>query len=198
MEIVFGSIATIGGGYQLKAVNAGTYIATVQLKDTTNYCWADGTPTDGDGNAILTWVVGRKKIAFPTENKNLFVVNGSILQYFPEGFDAELMTITGNEAGYGGTFTATVSLIDTQNFEWEDGTTGSIDFVWSIVGSSTVFTIIISVLSGASGAAAIVAAVQFVRFRKKKLAEAAGPQDDDSLADGGTDGEESENGGEQA
>ena len=198
MEIVFGSIATIGGGYQLKAVNAGTYIATVQLKDTTNYCWADGTPTDGDGNAILTWVVGRKKIAFPTENKNLFVVNGSILQYFPEGFDAELMTITGNEAGYGGTFTATVSLIDTQNFEWEDGTTGSIDFVWNIVGSSTVFTIIISVLSGASGAAAIVAAVQFVRFRKKKLAEAAGPQDDDSLADGGTDGEESENGGEQA
>lgn len=196
MEIYFESIAAIGGGYQLKAINAGTYLATVLLKDSVNYRWADGTDTDGDGNAVLTWIIARKKIAVPKAGNALLFANGGILTYLPEGFDNSIMSIAGNEAGYGGDFTATVSLIDTQNFEWEDGSIGSIEFKWSIVGANTVFVIVISVLSGASGIAAAIAAGQYVLFRKKRTAEAEGPQIDDAPEEG--ESEHNDKGGEQA
>ena len=98
-------------------------------------------------------------------------MSGKILEYFPFGFDSSIMSITGNESGYGGTFTATVKLLDTDNYEWEDGTAGELTFEWKIVGVHTVFAAIMGTLGGAAGVAAAVAAVQFVLYRKKKRAE---------------------------
>ncbi len=187
MGITFSGIDSGSEGYVLKAVNAGTYIAKVWLRDSVNYCWAEGTVCDEEKNALLTWVIARKKVAFPSEDNRALVANGEIMQFIPDGFDETLMKIEGNEAGYGGTFTAYVSLLDTLNYEWEDGTTAAKAIVWTIIGANTVFVIVISVLSGASGIAGVTAAGLFIRYRKKKRLEEEVPFDDASveMAEGG-------------
>lgn len=173
MSIIYGGVSNISGNsLMLQALGAGTYSIKFVLKNQ-NYAWADNGDVqfDSEGNPVLNWTVARKKIAKPTHNTNSFIVSGKILEYFPFGFDSSIMSITGNESGYGGTFTATVKLLDTDNYEWEDGTAGELTFEWKIVGVHTVFAAIMGTLGGAAGVAAAVAAVQFVLYRKKKRAE---------------------------
>ncbi|MCI8487214.1 MAG: hypothetical protein HFE36_00715 [Clostridia bacterium] len=173
MSIIYGGVSNISGNsLMVQALGAGTYSIKFVLKNQ-NYAWADNgnVQFDSEGNPVLNWTVARKKIAKPTHNTNSFIVSGKILEYFPFGFDSSIMSITGNESGYGGTFTATVKLLDTDNYEWEDGTAGELTFEWKIVGVHTVFAAIMGTLGGAAGVAAAVAAVQFVLYRKKKRAE---------------------------
>lgn len=165
-----GSVNINGSRVTVFAVNAGEYEVKISLKDPVNYAWAEGTRCDGDGNALLGWTVARKKIAKPVDGKQTLIVNGKILEYIPDGFDGSIMRISGNKSGYGGTFTATVELIDTDNYVWADDTVAPVEYVYEIVGSHTVFIAVIGSLGGVAGALAAVAAVQFVLVRKKKRA----------------------------
>ena len=99
-------------------------------------------------------------------------MNGSVIEFIPEGFDGEIMSIAGNSYGYGGEFTAVIALKDTANYEWRDGTDGEISITWEILGSNTLFGIIMGSLSGGVVIVAVAAIWQFVVNRKKKLAEA--------------------------
>ncbi len=166
-----GSVNLNGSKVTVFAVNAGYYEVKISVKDPVNYRWADGTQCDENGNAVLSWTVARKKVAKPVHNSDMLIVNGSILEYIPNGFDGKIMNITDNKSGYGGTFTATVTLADTDNYEWSDGSTDALKFTWKVVGSHTVFIAVIASLSGVAGALGIVALVQFLRYRKKKKAE---------------------------
>lgn len=173
MDVVYGGVSNLSGGsLYVQAVGAGTYSVTLVLKNQNNYVWAKDGVFDSDGNAVLTWTVNKQKVARPTDSGKKLIVNGKILEYFPDGFDPAIMTITDNRSGYGGTFTATVGLADPDNYEWEDGTTDAVSYVWRVVGSNTVFAAVIGSLSGAVGVAAALAAVQYVLYRKKKRAEA--------------------------
>lgn len=169
-----GRVSVVGNDVSVYALNTGDYTVTILLVDPTNYRWADGTVCNAEG-AQLNWSIARKKIDKPTHNLQTYIVNGKILEYFPNGFDGAIMAIAGNKSGYGGTFTATVTLTDTANYEWADGSTDPISFTWHVVGANTVFAVVIGCLSGASGVAAAVAVVQLLRYRKRKRGEDEGP-----------------------
>ncbi|MDE6273773.1 MAG: hypothetical protein K2L87_01835, partial [Clostridiales bacterium] len=175
-----GRIAIAGNDVEVFARNAGTYTVTIAFNDSVNYVWA----WDGDAavmnNSVVTldWTIVKKQIAMPTANESLFIVNGGVLVYIPEGFDAEIMDISGNEQGYGGEFAVVVTLKDLSNYEWIGGTNGAVEFTWQIVGVNTVFAVIVGVLSGGCGLAVAAAVTQGVLLRKRRLADEQGPKDD--------------------
>ncbi|MDE7454367.1 MAG: hypothetical protein K2M64_00880, partial [Clostridia bacterium] len=164
MNLDYQGINVSNGQVVVKATNAGTYTVVLSLVDSNNYSWQGTT----ENEITLLWTIAPKAIARPTENTDTFMVNGQTLTYIPKGFDADLMTIEGNEMAYGGTFTVTVGLKDTTNYVWEDGGIDNITFSWKILGVNTVFTIVISVLASACAVALIAAGVQILLDRRKK------------------------------
>lgn len=181
MEITYDGVSDLKGGeLWVYALNAGEYRITLALKDSDNYRWSDNVSLDG-GKAVIVWSVAKKKVAVPTADTRVYVVNGKTLVYFPNGFDENVMGIDGNTTGYGGNHQVTVYLLDPDNYEWESGGTSSFVFVWQVVGGETVFAIVTSVFGGLAFAAGVCALVQFVghKRRLKMMKEAA------QSADGG-------------
>ena len=129
------------------------------------------------------------KVARPTANNKNYVVNGKTLVYLPEGFDESIMKIKGNSYSYGGDFTAEIILVDTANYEWEDGTTDTVYIKWHIVGGKTVFVVVVSVLSGLLAVAAAAVAVQVVLHKKKKRAQADAEKSETGGSGDGTGGD---------
>ncbi len=164
-----GTMIVNGNRIKVIAKNAGEYHVTITLAYGNNYKWEEGTELDGEGNARLTWTINRKKLARPTHNDATLIVNGQELAYYPIGFDPSIMKIEDNTSGYGGTFKATVSLIDTANYEWADGSTDSVIFEWHVVGADSVFVVVISILSVLVAGAAVAGGVEgFFYYKKKK------------------------------
>ncbi len=184
MQIVYDRVSNLSDGIWVNATNAGTYTVKFKLNDSRNYAWEDGTETDGENYAVYEWKVARKRVAKPEADNRLFMVDGSVITYIPLGFDADIMDIRDNEAGYGGDFTAVISLKDTQNYMWSDGTDAEFGIKWTVLGVSTVFTVIMCSLGGGCLVACGAALAQFVAFRKKKAAEAEGPEDEGADGDG--------------
>lgn len=171
MRISYGGESMIvdGNNIQLVATNAGVYKATLSLINSQNYRWSNDAELDGE-IAVLTWTIAKKKVGKPTANDSTYIVNGSNLTYYPIGYDADIMDIKGNTSGYGGSFTATVSLKDTDNYEWADGASGDITFNWKVVGGDTVFAAVAGTLGGLAGVAAIAVGIQvFLHYRKKRM-----------------------------
>ena len=109
------------------ATNAGNYTANAKFSyDTDNY----NEPTIAD----CEWTINKLGIAKPTENTNAFVYNTNAHTYIPVGFDADTMTITGNvqtlanESGYA----VTVTITDTNNYTWTDGSQDVLNFTFVI------------------------------------------------------------------
>ena len=126
----------------------------------------------------------------PKPGNNKLVVNGSVLVYLPEGFDPDIMYIKDNEAGYGGSFKATVGLIDPENYEWaETGNTVEEYYAFRIVGANTVFIAVICSVSGVALVAAGAACTQVILHkRKKRLAEESMDEMDRTSGDGSNKG----------
>ena len=110
----------------------------------------------------------------PTANDNTYIVNGSELVYIPVGFDETTMTVTGNKSGYGGSFTAYVSIIDTDNYEWADGTLGAVAIEWRVVGADALFAALASVFAVLAAGAAAFMCVELYKYLKKKKAKGGG------------------------
>lgn len=108
--------------------NAGDYTLTVSLKDTDNYEWATG----GTENVELTWSIKKITLTVPTVAYNV-TYNGSATEVPLIGLDTDKMTLGGQfYATNAGSYTATVSLKDTTNYEWEDHTSASKEITWEI------------------------------------------------------------------
>lgn len=170
MNLSYDDINVSAGQIIARATNAGTYTIKLSIADTKNYCWQDA-----DGNEIaLTWIIAPKAIAKPTANTDKFMVNGQVLTYIPQGFDEDIMTISGNQTAYGGEFEVTIGLKDKDNYVWLDGGADDFTLTWNVVGINTVFIIVTSVIGGAGAIALIAICVQLILdHRRKRLIDLA-------------------------
>ena len=108
--------------------NAGTYNVEVTLKDTDNYKWV----TDFDGN--FSFVINKKKLTLPEADETVFTYNNTLKTYTPTIPVSEktYTTVSNNTRTVAGTQKVTVSINDTGNYEWSNGTTSDISFDFTV------------------------------------------------------------------
>lgn len=113
---------TLSGNF---ALVAGNYTATASLKDKANFTWQDSTVED----LTLNWKIVPAKVFKPENVRNL-IYTGS--EQTAEIHVSDLCQISGNKGKDAGTYTATVSLKDSVNYTWEDGTVDPVTVEWNI------------------------------------------------------------------
>lgn len=86
----------------------------------------------GDKNTYFYIKIIKKNIEKPTGSNEEMTYNGHLHTYNISGFDSNLMTVENNKFVDAGKYTATVSLKDTNNYVWADGTNTPIIFDWSV------------------------------------------------------------------
>lgn len=75
--------------------------------------------------------IEKKKLAAPSQSGSL-TYNGNTQSPVLSNYNSSLMSITGSSQVNAGSYTAVVSLRDTDHYQWTDGTTASKDVPWSI------------------------------------------------------------------
>ncbi len=115
------------------AINAGKYNAfvTPNLYNT----WSDGSKNP----IIFEYVIEPKKLQIPTAVENLFLYDGNehILNKY-DNFDTNTMKIENNQATDIGKYKAKISLKDTKNYTWADGSTTPKEIAYEIIHSGIV------------------------------------------------------------
>ena len=122
---------------------AGRYTVTVTLRDTRNYEWADGS----SGGLEFTFTIGRQKVTAPSVPDGQWTYDGSAKSVTLENFSSNIMGVYSMDglslevAGVTGvrfvttdadTYEIVISLKDTKNYEWADGTDGNVTLEWRI------------------------------------------------------------------
>ncbi|MCQ2218282.1 MAG: leucine-rich repeat domain-containing protein [Paludibacteraceae bacterium] len=110
-------------------VDAGRYMVTLSLVDTKTTIWSDGTTED----IKMTFTIAKAPINIPGANDSTFIYNGAYQTYnvgYVNGIDS-LYTVTNNYQKNAGKYAVKVSLINSKNYEWVDGTID--DVVYSFV-----------------------------------------------------------------
>ena len=107
-----------------KAINAGSYTVTASIDDA-NYTIASGSE--------CAFTIARAVVEIPASGGEI-ESNGEEQEFFPEGFDGDIMDIEGNRVTEGGDYDAEISLKDPDNYEWSDGTTDSKQIGFTVVG----------------------------------------------------------------
>ena len=135
------------------ATDAGTYTVTVGLADPDNYEWTDG----GTADVTLTWTITPMLLTVPTlgEAEHGSTYTDSALTYTVNGFDDARMDSDASEglafadgvltATDAGTYTLTVTLQNTNNYNWDNGAgasagTNSVVLKWTIEIADNVIT----------------------------------------------------------
>ena len=180
------SVSVNGSEITLKATNAGSYTVTISLKDASNYAWAGG------GTSVtLTWTIEKRLVEKPSASAEEYTANGGEIVYLPVGFDVAIMEMTGGTATEAGEYTVTVSLKDTANYAWSDGSSDPVSFTWTIGEEEISLTWLVITLSCVAGAEVIILAIGIAR-RRKMQPEGGAPSDGGDLppeGDGSPDGE---------
>ena len=118
------SYCTITGNKDVK--NVGTYTYTIALKDKNNYCWNDGSSED----KTLTFVISTEGVEVPdwSNLSNAYEYQTSFkttpINLKPKNYTniVEDVVISGSiEVSKPGTYTITISLEDSENQNWNDG-----------------------------------------------------------------------------
>ena len=113
------------------AITVGEYTATFTLND--YYIWRAGNAQDGytytTDDHEVDWEITKMQIAIPEEDNTEFVFTGSAQNYTVAASD--YYTVTGTPQTNAGEYEVTISLDDTDNTEWSDGTTEDLvyDFI---------------------------------------------------------------------
>lgn len=108
-----------------KAVNAGSYTATISLSDKKNTLWADGTTE----NITLIWKISPDIVNVPSSPQNVFYTGLPQTASIPLN---SAYSVSGNTQTSAGTYTISVSLIDKNNYVWDNGKTDDLSFIWNI------------------------------------------------------------------
>lgn len=108
--------------------NAGEYKVTVSLKDPANYKWETA---DNSENLEYNFVIAKAKVAKPTADTTKFTYDGSDKTYTLAESDKYTVS-TNTTQKDAGTYDITVSLNDTNNYQWADGTTDALTFPFTI------------------------------------------------------------------
>ena len=118
------SYCTITGQKDVK--NVGTYTYTIALKDKNNYCWSDESSDD----KTLTFVISTEGVEVPdwSNLSNAYEYQTSFkttpINLKPKNYTniVEDVVISGSiEVSKPGTYTITISLEDSENQNWNDG-----------------------------------------------------------------------------
>ena len=107
---------------------------TVSCTNNTNAGTAEVTITGiGScyGTANGTFTIKKKQLAKPTLN-GTYTFNREIQEVDLDGFDSDTMSVTENRKTNAGEYTAIVSLKDSDNYEWVDGSIDNIEINWII------------------------------------------------------------------
>lgn len=117
---------------ELSGRNVGTYTVTASLND--NYVWVDGTTED----ITIEWTIDAYVVTIPYIKPYEYIYSG---QYYRisdsdiEGWNSALMTRSDADDPYeylAGTYTFSISLRDTNNYVWSDGTITPKEYQWTI------------------------------------------------------------------
>ena len=110
--------------------DADNYTAVISLKDKVNYTWSDGTTTDKS----IAWTIAKAQVNVPTLAQNVeYTYNGELQNVQLVGFETNLMHKVSGVSGIDADdYTAVISLKDTDNYTWADGTTANKNISWSI------------------------------------------------------------------
>ena len=136
------------------ATDAGTYTVTVRLADPDNYEWTGG----GTADVTLTWTITPMLLAAPTLGTDAdgSTYTGDTLTYTVNGFDDARMsfdasdgltfadgTLTATDAD---TYTLTVTLKNTNNYNWDNGAgTDPVVLEWTIaIAENEIYDVIVS------------------------------------------------------
>lgn len=112
-----------------KFVDANNYTATISLKDTDNYMWADGTV----GDASYEWSISKLKLDSPTivgEYTYTGETLSAILDF--NGNNEDLFTVTNHQKVDAGSVNVSVKLNITTNYEWKTTTEDTVTVSWTI------------------------------------------------------------------
>lgn len=107
-----------------KNILVGNYSAKLVLLDKVNTCWQDNTNKD----IAIDYKILPKKVMKPTISRE-YVYNG---QEQILNFENENYIVLNNKATNAGTYEVLVSLVDTTNTCWSDGTVETLKFNWTI------------------------------------------------------------------
>ncbi len=125
-----------GGAWYLQAnVVSANHFIQIALTDPSNYCWLQDGETLSKTSVQVNWTIERYKVKAPTGYSEDFSAeyNGSIITFeYTDSEDRAYYRVSGASGTNAGSYTFTVSLVNTNNYEWEDKTTGSITVGWNI------------------------------------------------------------------
>ena len=107
--------------------NAGTYNVVFHIIDPDSYLWSDETSADKS----VEWSIAPQPLTPPSVSANL-TYTGSEQSATVSAYDSTLISITGITGTNAGDYTATISLIDDDNYCWSDNTTADKTATWSI------------------------------------------------------------------
>lgn len=85
----------------------------------------------GETTQIIDVTVTRVQLEKPTVS-GTYQYNGEEQEVILNGFNSDLMTATNNKGSLVNTYTTTVSLKNTDKYEWADGTDTDVNLEWSI------------------------------------------------------------------
>ena len=108
-----------------KATEVGTYEATATLNN--GFVWPDGTKEQ----KTVQWSIGEAPIQIPVAVTGLKYTGSEQTGVV----EASGYTLEGHKATNVGTYTATATLVDTEHYEWADGTKEQKTITWTIEGT---------------------------------------------------------------
>lgn len=115
---------TLGG--TTSGTNAGSYNATFTPKS--GYQWSDGTTSA----KTVSWSIGKMSLTVPAQSGSLTYTGSSQTPSWTN-YNSNTMTIDGSTTGTNaGSYTATFTLKNTNNYQWSDGTTSIKSVTWQI------------------------------------------------------------------
>lgn len=118
----------INSSSDISAYDVGNYTAIIELRNTSNYKWSDGSITSKD----VDWSITEQPLTKPTLVPSSFDYDGSQKTQLLNNFDSTTMTKSGDQATNAGTYNIIISLKDNSNYKWEDGTKSNLVLPWSI------------------------------------------------------------------
>ena len=122
-------------------INAGTYIANFTPRN--GYKWWDDTITSKE----VQWTINKATLPVPSVKSSVTLTySGSIIDAVAAGkfndYDSNKMTVSGHTATNAGNHTATFSLIDSNNYQWNGPTTADRDVIWAIAKAQGTLTLV--------------------------------------------------------
>ena len=109
------------------AINVGTYTVTFTPKP--NYQWSDKTITAKS----TIWTIDKAQVTPPEITNTVKTYNGQSQVPTIATYDNTIISVSGDtSATNAGTYTITISLLDTDNYKWSDNTTAPKTVNWTI------------------------------------------------------------------